>query len=192
MALVYADVIITETENETFENCTPVGYFSWMNWKREDLLNKGCFMGPQPMWRRNVHDEYGYFDDSFVTSGDYEFWLRISQTNTFLHLSIRLGLYLRSPGSIEHSNREKQREENNKIFKMYSESHSSGKVIGRHKASLSEVPVIGIKEHKKIKLMPLNPDIKVSIIVPTSTQQKYIKNCIESIESLSSISLILD
>ena len=123
MALVYADVIITETENETFENCTPVGYFNWMDWKREDLLNKGCFMGPQPMWRRDVHDEYGYFDDSFVTSGDYEFWLRISQTNTFLHLPIRLGLYLRSSGSIEHLNREKQREENNKIFKMYSGSH---------------------------------------------------------------------
>ena len=129
IALVYADGIITETENETFESCTPVGYLNWMDWNRENLLNKGCFMGPQPMWRSDVHDEYGYFDDSFVTSGDYEFWLRISQTHTFLHLPIRLGLYLRSPVSIEHSNREKQRKENNKIFRMYSESHSSCKNI---------------------------------------------------------------
>ena len=29
IALVYANVIITETENETFERCTPVGYFNW-------------------------------------------------------------------------------------------------------------------------------------------------------------------
>ncbi len=106
ISLVYADVIITETENEKFESCTPVGYFSWMNFSREDLLNKGCFMGPQPMWRRDVHHEYGYFDDSFVTSGDYEFWLRISQSCTFMHLPVQLGLYLRSPGSIEHSSRE--------------------------------------------------------------------------------------
>jgi len=129
IALVYADVVITETENETFKNCTPVGYFHWRDWKREDLLNKGCFMGPQPLWRRDVHDEYGYFDDSFITSGDYEFWLRISQTRNFLHIPVRLGLYLRSPGSIEHSNREKQREENNKIFKLYKDINSSDKNI---------------------------------------------------------------
>ena len=148
-ALVYADIIITETENETFESCTPVGYFNWMNWKREDLLNKGCFMGPQPMWRRDVHDEYGYFDDSFVTSGDYEFWLRISQTNIFLHLPVRLGLYLRSPGSIEHLNREKQREENNKIFKVYSESHSSGKIIRRIETEFSQDLAIELDERRE-------------------------------------------
>ncbi len=137
IALVYANVLITETENETFERCTPVGYFNWLNFNREDLLNKGCFVGPQPMWRRNVHDEYGYFDDSFVTSGDYEFWLRISQSRTFMHLPVQLGLYLRSPGSLEHSNREKQREENHKILNMYRKARSCGKIIRRIQVSTS-------------------------------------------------------
>ena len=135
IALVYADVIITETENETFERCTPVGNFQWLNFNRDDLLNKGCFVGPQPMWRREVHDEYGYFDASFVTSGDYEFWLRISQSHTFMHLPVQLGLYLRSPGSIEHSNREKQREENYKILDMYRKARSCGKIIRRIQGS---------------------------------------------------------
>jgi tetratricopeptide (TPR) repeat protein len=137
IALVYADVIITETENETFERCTPVGNFKWLNFSRDDLLNKGCFVGPQPMWRREVHDEYGFFDASFVTSGDYEFWLRISQSNTFMHLPVQLGLYLRSPGSIEHSNREKQREENRKILDMYRKARSCGKIIRRLQGSTS-------------------------------------------------------
>ncbi len=131
ISLVYADLIITETENELFENCTPVGVFNWLNFNREDLLTKGCFVGPQPMWRREVHDEYGYFDESFVTSGDYEFWLRISQTRKFMHFPVRLGLYLRSPGSIEHSNREKQREENNIILNTYKKAKTSGKIIRR-------------------------------------------------------------
>jgi tetratricopeptide (TPR) repeat protein len=137
IALVYADVIITETENENFSRCTPIGSFNWLNFNREHLLNKGCFMGPQPMWRREVHDEYGYFDPSFVTSGDYEFWLRISQTNTFMHLPVQLGLYLRSPGGIEHSNRERQREENHKILNMYQKAQASGKIIGRIQGSTS-------------------------------------------------------
>jgi len=145
IALVYADVVITETENETFKNCTPVGYFHWRNWKREDLLNKGCFMGPQPMWRRDVHNEYGYFDDSFVVSGDYEFWLRISQTRNFLHIPVQLGLYLRSPGSIEHSNREKQRKENNKIFKLYKDVNSSDKNISETAARLETDNITSLK-----------------------------------------------
>ncbi len=134
ISLVYADVIITETENERFEHCTPVGFYRWMNFDRDDLLSKGCFVGPQPMWRREIHDEYGYFDGSFVTSGDYEFWLRISQTRTFLHIPVLLGLYLKSPGSIEHSNRNRQAEENRRIFEMYNTARSAGKIINRRQA----------------------------------------------------------
>jgi len=182
IALVYADVIITETENETFENRTPVGYFHWRNWKREDLLNKGCFMGPQPMWRKDVHDEYGYFDDSFVTSGDYEFWLRISQTRNFLRIPVRLGLYLKSPGSIEHSNREKQKEENIKIIEMYRECHSSGKIIRRIGTCLTRSPGVGTDGLGGHKLKEVNPGVLVSIVISTSGPQKYIRKCVESVK----------
>jgi tetratricopeptide (TPR) repeat protein len=129
IALVYADLIITETENETFENCTPIRLFKWLDWNRQELLEKGCFMGPQPMWRKSMHDLYGYFDASFVTSGDYEFWLRISQTESFLHLPELLGLYLKSPHSIEHTNRKQQVEENRKILSMYRNAQEKREII---------------------------------------------------------------
>ena len=119
IALVYADVIITKTENETFEKHTPVGFYNWHDWDRTILLSKGCFMGPQPMWRRSVHDLYGLFDESMVTSGDYEFWLRISQTMKFHHIKQYLGLYLDSSASIEHSNRVAQSKENSIILTRY-------------------------------------------------------------------------
>ena len=136
IALVYADCLITETENETFDKCSPVGAYKWLDWNREQLINRGCFMGPQPMWRRSLHDEYGYFDPEYVTSGDYEFWLRISQTNVFYHISEYLGLYLRSPQSIEHSNREKQRVENKRLLNMYRKASAQKKII-RKKAFLN-------------------------------------------------------
>jgi tetratricopeptide (TPR) repeat protein len=132
VALVYADVLITETENETFENCTPVGTFKWLEWKRDDLLNRGCFIGPQPMWRRDLHREYGYFDNHLVTSGDYEYWLRISQTYNFIHLPIFLGLYLRSPNSIENSNRKRQVTENKSILRIYKNALKTGKIIRKN------------------------------------------------------------
>jgi|GEM_PF-2281477 len=119
IALVYANVIVTETENETFEKHTPSGVYTWYDWDRAILLGKGCFMGPQPMWRRSVHDLYGFFDGSMVTSGDYEFWLRISQTLKFHHIKEFLGLYLASPTSVEHRNREIAQKENSRIFSLY-------------------------------------------------------------------------
>ena len=169
IALVYADVIMTEIENETFDRHTPCGNFKWHDWDRSILLEKGCFMGPQPMWRRSVHDEYGYFDETMVTSGDYEFWLRMSQTNNFYHINTPLGLYLKSPESIEHSNREKQREENQQILSLYRAAAQKARVIK------SEV----------VKGIPAltNPEFiegLTSIIIPV--QSIHLDECILSIK----------
>ena len=34
-------------------------------------------VGPCPMWRRKIHDELGYFDESFKCSGDHHFWVKM-------------------------------------------------------------------------------------------------------------------
>jgi tetratricopeptide (TPR) repeat protein len=129
VALVYADVIKTETENETFEHCTPTGRYRWYDWDRNLLLARGCFIGPQPMWRRTIHELYGFFDESLVSSGDYEFWLRISQTLDFHHIREFLGLYLDSPGSVEHINRERKQAEDVRIFQEYQRAAQEGELI---------------------------------------------------------------
>jgi glycosyltransferase involved in cell wall biosynthesis/predicted O-methyltransferase YrrM len=103
IALVYADQWMTETVNETFDNFTPVGRFKWQDFDRRTLYD-ACYIGPQPMWRRTLHEKYGYFDTSFEIAGDWEFWLRISETEDFLHINEFLGLYLKSPESVEHRN----------------------------------------------------------------------------------------
>ncbi|MBW2557920.1 MAG: polysaccharide pyruvyl transferase family protein [Deltaproteobacteria bacterium] len=151
IALVYADVIITENENETFNKCTPVGSYRWLDWSRDHLLGKGCFMGPQPMWRRTLHDEYGYFDDTLVTSGDYEFWLRVSQTNSFLHIRDMLGLYLKSPESVEHSNSKRQAKENERILSMYRKAAAKGDIIRRFYSD-DGTDLIGVHNRKAEEL----------------------------------------
>ena len=102
--LAYADCLITRTENETFETAHVVNRFAWLDFNPAELLFKGCFVGPQPLWRRDVHDEHGLFDAEFVSAGDYEFWLRLARNRKFLHVKQTLGLYLESPTSVEHSN----------------------------------------------------------------------------------------
>jgi glycosyltransferase involved in cell wall biosynthesis len=118
VGLVYADVIITETENETFENHTRTGQYQWPDFDRT-ALSVGCFIGPQPIWRKSLHTLCGYFDESFSASGDWEFWLRIAEGAKFLHVREYLGLYLRSDKSLEHQNAGKRIEEDRSIYKTY-------------------------------------------------------------------------
>lgn len=118
IGLVYADVIVTATENETFACHTPSGVFRQPDYSRE-LLTLQCFIGPQPMWRKSLHKKYGYFDQSFTSSGDWEFWLRIAQGTTMLHLPELLGLFLHSPNIAEYRNIEKRTKEDISILNKY-------------------------------------------------------------------------
>jgi glycosyltransferase involved in cell wall biosynthesis/ADP-heptose:LPS heptosyltransferase/Tfp pilus assembly protein PilF len=128
--LVYADVIKTRTPNETYDQCTPIGMLRWHDWDRQALLEKGCFIGPQPVWRRKVHDTYGYFNTDYAISADYEFWLRISQTSTFFHIRTPLGLYLDRPDSIEHGNHERKLREDREISHHYRQAAINGDNVG--------------------------------------------------------------
>jgi len=101
--LAYADCLITRTENDTFECAHPVGRHEWPDFNVHRLL-EACCVGPQPVWRREVHEEHGYFDEKMVAAGDYEFWLRIARNRKFLHVRQCLGLYLESQAGVERAN----------------------------------------------------------------------------------------
>ena len=102
VALVYADVAVTHEENSTFQEAPIQAHFRWPDFDARNLFAV-CYVGPQPMWRRELHQRHGYFDPSFKVAGDYEFWLRLAVQEKFLHLPEVLGLYLSSAGSIEHA-----------------------------------------------------------------------------------------
>ena len=76
-------------------------------------------MGPQPMWRKSVHNRHGYFDDSLESAGDWEFWLRLAGTETFLHIDEILGLYLKSPNGVEHRDLELSKREARIVHERY-------------------------------------------------------------------------
>ncbi len=99
--VVYADSYITTKPNETFSENDKKNVYRWRDYDK-DLLLFGCYIGPQPMWRKSLHDAYGYFEENLNVVGDYEFWLCISEGAQFYHHSEILGLYLYSGSSAEH------------------------------------------------------------------------------------------
>lgn len=125
---VYSYFCVTHTPNQTWQNKTVVKVETWHPAYSHDNLLKGNFMGPFPMWRRSLHDEYGWFDPALKVAGDYEFFLRVSQTHPMLLIPEPLGLYYYNPSSLERSAGTRDREDQ-WIKQLYRESR--GRVIRR-------------------------------------------------------------
>jgi glycosyltransferase involved in cell wall biosynthesis len=103
-ALAYADAAVTLRENETFHSFRPAVFLRAPAFDRTRLF-EAAYVGPQPVWRRALHERYGLFETAFVAAADYEWWLRLAAAGeTFLHVPKVLGLYLAAPSSIEHRN----------------------------------------------------------------------------------------
>lgn len=101
--LTYAYQWVTTKENDTFEKCDKCALVLWPTFSKLSLLIRP-HIGPQPMWRRSLHDKLGFFDERMVVAGDYEFWLRVARLGGLKLVPEILGLYLKSPESVEHRN----------------------------------------------------------------------------------------
>jgi len=96
--LAYHDQLTSGIENEDFESCLPrqTRRIRYPDFSHETLI-LGCLTGSQPMWRKSVHDEHGLFSEHYRIAADYEFWVRIAQTHSFVHVPEVLGLFYDSP-----------------------------------------------------------------------------------------------
>ncbi|TGU74973.1 glycosyltransferase [Geomonas terrae] len=97
--LVYGDCYVSTVENQTYAESAHDRLFRY-----PDFLAPASLLhyqlGPQPMWRRSVHEKIGLFDGSFHAAGDYDFNIRFALACKALHLPEALGLYLEAPTAI--------------------------------------------------------------------------------------------
>jgi FkbM family methyltransferase len=103
IAAVYSHFHLTPIPNQTWQNKTPEKIIKYQPLHSHEQLLHNYVMGPQPMWRRSLHEEYGWFDESLKVAGDYEFFLRISQTHSFQLIPEPLGLYYYNSNSLQRS-----------------------------------------------------------------------------------------
>ena len=176
-ALVFGDQIITQTPNETFTECTPVGYFQWPCFDRMQLLHCSC-VGPQPMWRRCLHDKFGYFDRSLAIAGDYEWWLRISDRCRFRHIPQLLGLYLLSNNGLEHSSHQIRDRETLKVQRYYAEK-SGIKFNYNQYSNTFIVPKYVPKRGTDVRNNRDDP--MVSVIIPTYNRPQLLNEALASV-----------
>ena len=81
-----------------------------------EVLKTRAIVGPMPMWRKSLHEEHGYFDESLVVACDYDWWLRLARAKVgFYYIAKPLGVYALRKDSLEHRNKNIIAEENRKV-----------------------------------------------------------------------------
>jgi GT2 family glycosyltransferase/SAM-dependent methyltransferase len=100
---VYADVFMTQFENQSFHRFIRGGYSIRFDFS-PDMMLSGYPMGPLFMWRKTVHETVGLFNESFLCASDYEFHCRVARQYSMRHIPQFLGLYLQNPKGVVNSN----------------------------------------------------------------------------------------
>jgi len=122
--LVYADMFITDQPNETWEvNSAKDRRYNFPEFSYENL-KMANMPHASPMWRRQIHEKYGFFDAKYRSAGDWEMWLRAaSQGSKFKKIDGALGLYYFNPTGISTNpdNFSWKQEEESEIYEKYAE-----------------------------------------------------------------------
>jgi glycosyltransferase involved in cell wall biosynthesis len=119
--VVYANNLLTSQPNETWEKNTSTALYPSENFSVEAML-RGNPPHCMPMWRKSLHEKFGYFEEKYRSASDWEFWLRCTMQDVKMaKVDEPLGLYYFNPKgmSTNQENNSWKREEEKEIFKKY-------------------------------------------------------------------------
>ena len=120
--LVYNDSYVVHEPNVMWEDvASDTQKYNFEQFSKEAML-RGNLPHNNPMWRRTVHDKYGYFNQYYKSAGDWDFWLRCAFGGSkFKKCSDVLGVYYFNPVGMstnpEHDSWKKEHER--EIFQNY-------------------------------------------------------------------------
>jgi glycosyltransferase involved in cell wall biosynthesis len=118
VSVVYSDQLIGQVPNETWATTKANRRFNWPPYSYEEMERRSI-VGPQPMWKKSLHDRWGYFKPEFISAGDYEFWLRIGKMEKIAFIPQILGIYYWNPESLSLKADTVGTEETHRIWHEY-------------------------------------------------------------------------
>ncbi len=121
--LVYAGYLSTPVPNDTYIGNHASGHVDPPEFSVENNI-RYCLPGPRPVWRKSLHDRYGFFDESFFSGGDYEMWVRaVNLGSKFKKVPGYYTLYYQNPKGLStdlgDEKVERRKQDDLKFKKLY-------------------------------------------------------------------------
>lgn len=95
--VVYGITYVSNIANESYEDNEYNVIYPYLPHSLINLLNNNsphCM----PLWRKSLHDRFGYFDESYMSAADGEFWLRCAFGGAIIEMiNHPVGLYYHNP-----------------------------------------------------------------------------------------------
>jgi Flp pilus assembly protein TadD len=96
--LAYGDTCFTAIPHESFANHTSYGKMIWPDYSFPQLTQLSL-IAPHLMWRRELHDSVGGFDERYQSQGMRDFLLRVAERFRMVHVDQFTGLQLVAAGA---------------------------------------------------------------------------------------------
>ena len=98
--LAYGITYVSRKANEQYENNTYEHVYPCLPHSLKNLLinnSPHCM----PLWKKSLHDRFGYFDENYRTASDGDMWLRSSVGGAKIYMvNHPVGLYYHNPNGI--------------------------------------------------------------------------------------------
>ena len=130
-SLAYTECYVTQKDGEDFYNNTSGNsVYPSSEFSPESMIK--CLPGCMPVWKREMHEHHGVFNEKFKMAGDWEMWLRAVQGGcTFMRVDEPLGLYYYNPTGLstdqDEAKSKERYEEEKAIFWKYTDVFGQSK-----------------------------------------------------------------
>ena len=127
--LVYGKTLVTQKANDRWDLCESETFYPCLEHSFDNLI-KNNSPHCMPIWRRDLHDKFGYFNEQYMTASDTDMWLKACKGGAKMQfVNETVGLYYENPNGIS-TNKEKLQElilEVNKVRDLYrNDTNNSG------------------------------------------------------------------
>lgn len=149
--LVYNWYVSSNDINETYENFNlkiPRKVNAYPD-NANEYVYQCCMCGPDPMWRKSIHEKIGVFDLEYPSIADWEMWIRMSNNGyKFKLIPEVLCIFFENLNSVSNrSDKIREQLEKPKLYNQYNRFQSP---------KISEIPIIPISESKKLSILILS------------------------------------
>ena len=100
--MAYSDSYIAHEANKRWEDLdkTNSQRYNFEQFSPKAML-RGNLPHNNPMWKRTLHDKFGYFNENYRSASDWEFWLTcVVGGSKFVKCDNPLGVYYFNPKGI--------------------------------------------------------------------------------------------